>query len=114
ARRLAYATADRREDVVVGGVVNRLGRVQAQAVEVELVDPIPGVGDEKLAHGTGLGAVEVEGVAPLVGVAGVVVVGRELPMTRPVGAGEGVGDVEDQPEVKHVGAVRETGTIAGM
>src|SRR5438034_8202955 len=30
---------------------------------------LSGVGDEELAHGTGIGAVEVEGVAPLVGVA---------------------------------------------
>ena len=114
ARRFAYATADRREDVVVGGVVNRLGRVEAQAVEVELVDPVSGVGDEELAHGTRIGAVEVEGVAPLVGVAGAVVVGRELPMKRPVGTEVVVDDVENHPEAQRVGAVHETTKIVGL
>ena len=46
-----------------------LGGVEAQAVEVELVDPVAGVRDEELAHRPGVRAVEVERLAPLVLVA---------------------------------------------
>ena len=49
-------------DVVVDGV----GGVEAQAVEVELVDPVAGVGDEELAHRARARAVEVQRLAPFV------------------------------------------------
>src|SRR4051794_1613704 len=56
---------DRRDDVLRRVVVDGLGGVEPQAVDVELVHPVPGVGDEELADRARLRAVEVERLAPL-------------------------------------------------
>ena len=75
----AHPASDRRQDVVVGGVEHLLGGVEAEAVEVELLDPVAGVLDEELARRGGVVPVEVDGVAPLVLVAIGEVVGRKAP-----------------------------------
>ena len=49
--------------------MDRLRGVEAQPVEVELVDPVGGVGDEELAHRPGVRPVEIDRLAPLVLVA---------------------------------------------
>ena len=54
------------EDVLGGGVEDGLGGVDPEAVEVELGNPVDGVGDEELPHRARLGVVEVERLAPLV------------------------------------------------
>ena len=66
------APADLGEDVRRGSgvVVDVLRGVEPQAVEVELVDPVGGVGDEELADRPGVGAVEVDRLAPVGLVAG--------------------------------------------
>ena len=46
-------------------VEDLLRGVESEAVEVELVDPVAGVGDEELADGPGVRAVEIDRVAPL-------------------------------------------------
>ena len=73
-----HAPGDGRQDVLGRGVEDLLGGVEAQAVEVELLDPVAGVGQEELAHRAGVGAVEVDGLAPLVLVAVGEVVRGEL------------------------------------
>ena len=54
-----------REDVLRGIVVDLLRRVQAQAVEVKLVDPVRRVGCDEFAHRAAILAVEVDRVAPV-------------------------------------------------
>ena len=56
-------------DVIGGGVEQRLGRIEAQAVEVELGDPVGGVFCDVVANRPAALAVEVRRVAPLVLVA---------------------------------------------
>ena len=97
-RRLPRANADRRHDVLAGEIVNRLCRVQPQAVEMELVDPVGRVGDEELTHRSGVGAVEVDRIAPLVGVAIGEVGLRKLAQVIAVGAEVVVDDVEDDAD----------------
>src|SRR5215475_2403345 len=64
---------------VVGRIVEHLlGGIEPQAVQMELLDPVAGVGDEKLANGLGAGPVEVDGLAPLVFVTSGQVVVRKL------------------------------------
>jgi hypothetical protein len=51
---------------VRGGLVEDLLRgVETQSVQMELLDPVPRVADEELAHRAGPCAVEIDGVAPL-------------------------------------------------
>ena len=54
-RRLPRRPHDGGDHVLVRGVEDGLRRVKAQAVEVELVDPIGGVGDEELADAGAFG-----------------------------------------------------------
>src|SRR5271157_2040916 len=56
---------DRPEDVVGTVVEDVLRRIDTQAVDVELVDPVGGVGKDELAHRPGVLAVEVQRLAPL-------------------------------------------------
>ena len=45
-------------------VLDRVDRVEAQPVEMELLEPIFGVLDEKVAHGARVGSVKLDRVAP--------------------------------------------------
>src|SRR5215831_8567822 len=65
----AHLPGDGGEDVVGGGIIDVLGGIEAQAIEMELVDPIRGVGDEELTDRTGERAVEVDRLAPIRGIA---------------------------------------------
>ena len=56
-------------DVIRGGVEQRLGRVEAETVEAELGDPVGGVLGDVVADRRATLAVEVQRVAPLVLVA---------------------------------------------
>src|SRR5947209_12677264 len=93
-RRRAHLARERSDDVVAGIVVDALRRVEAQAVEVELLDPVARVRDEELAHGPRVLAVEVDGLAPLGLVSVCEVVFRELAQVVPVGAEVVVNNVE--------------------
>ena len=108
AARLARTrVADRRQDVRRRRVEDLLRRVEAQAVEVKLVDPVAGVGDEELAHRPGVGAVEVDRVAPLVLVAVGEVRRRERAQVVADRAEMVVDDVEDDADAERVRAVDE-------
>ena len=51
--------------------------IETKSVDVELIDPVTGIGDEELADRTAVGPVEVESLAPFILVArGEVVVFR--------------------------------------
>ena len=113
AARLAHAPRDRRHQMFGRGVVDLLGRVQAQAVEVEFVDPVGGVLDEQLARRAGVVAVEVQRRAPLVRVAIGEVVGREAREIVPVGADVVVDHVEDHAQAQPVRGVDEAAQIVG-
>ena len=58
-RRLARGATHCAYDVFLGLIMNRVGRVEAEAIEMKFLDPITSVGDEKFAHGPGVWAVEI-------------------------------------------------------
>ena len=62
-------------DMVLRLIVDCVQGIQPQAVEMKLVDPIAGVGNEELADRAALGAIEVQGMPPT-GLATRVGVGR--------------------------------------
>lgn len=66
ARRRPDTAHDRRKDMVGRAVEDLLRGVEPQAVEVEFIDPVAGVGEKKFAHRAGVPAVEIDGLAPLV------------------------------------------------
>src|SRR5690242_15106739 len=78
ARGGSYLAPDGGDDVIRRGVEEVLRRVQAQPVEVILLDPVAGIGEEELAHGLRSGAVEIERVTPLCPIAIREVAGREV------------------------------------
>ena len=95
------------------GVEDLLRRVEPQPVQVELVDPVAGVGDEELADRTGVGSVEVDGVAPFVLVAVGEVVVRERAQVVPDRAEVVVDDVEDHGDAAAVCHVDEPAEVVG-
>ena len=64
AGRLVRRRRDLANDVRRRFVEDLLRGVEAKAVEVEFVDPVAGVGDEKLPNRSGSFSVEVQCVAP--------------------------------------------------
>src|SRR5262249_40675825 len=46
--------ANRAQDVLRRIIVNILGRIEAEAVEMKFIDPVAGIGDEKLTHLAGV------------------------------------------------------------
>ena len=56
---------DRGEDVIGRVVDDGLHGVEAQTIEMEFIDPIAGIGDEKLPDRPGVGLVEVDRAAPV-------------------------------------------------
>ncbi len=65
ARRGPRFPRDAGENVFLGFIKNALGGVETEAVEMEFLDPVARVADEKLAHRPGVWAVEVQGRAPI-------------------------------------------------
>ena len=59
--------------------------IEPQAVDVEFVDPISGIGDEKLANGTAMLGVEIDPLTPIGVMPPRDVFGRELPEIIPPG-----------------------------
>src|SRR5215471_1093341 len=60
------ASADRGQNVFLGSIEDLLSGVQAQPIQVELFDPIGGVGQEKFAYGTGVWTIKVNGLPPVI------------------------------------------------
>ena len=94
-------------DVRTARVVHRLRRVEPQAVEMELADPVLGVPHHELAHRRGMRPVEIDRVAPLVVVAVGEVVGAELAQVAAVRTEVVVDHVEDDAEPHAVRGVDE-------
>jgi hypothetical protein len=67
--RVSHTAGYGRENMVCGGIVDVLGGIQAQAVEVKFLDPVAGIGNEKLAHRTGTLVFIVNSLAPVCSVA---------------------------------------------
>src|SRR5215216_1310923 len=67
--RSPHAVGNGQKNMVCGSVINVLGGIQAQAVEVKFPDPVAGIGKEKLAHRTGMLVCIVNGLSPVRGVA---------------------------------------------
>src|SRR5690349_9949418 len=67
-RRAARGFGDLRDDVPLRSVDDALGRVEAKAIESKLIDPVARVLGEELAHRAVPFTVEVERLAPLVGI----------------------------------------------
>jgi hypothetical protein len=84
----ANALIDLREDVAGRRIEDLLCRIEAQAVQMKLLDPVGGVVQEKLAHRTCAWSVEIDGVAPFVFVA-----------VREIGVGELAQVVAVRPEM---------------
>jgi hypothetical protein len=112
-RRRAHLADDGREDVVGAGIEDALRRVEAQAVEVELLDPVAGVGEKERAHGPAVRAVEVERLAPLRLVAVGEVVVRVLGEVVAVRAEVVVHDVEDHGQAIGVRVIHEPPRVVG-
>ena len=89
-------------------------RIQAQPVEVKLVDPVPRVGGKKVAYRPGSRPVEVEGIAPLTPIAGGDVLLGELTQKIPGRSEVVVDDIQDHPDAQLVGPVHETAEIVGL
>src|SRR5437773_625322 len=85
-RRASGAAADLRDDVPPRSVVNTLRRIEPQAIELKLVNPVRGVAGEVLADWLRARAVEIQGIAPLVPVAARVVRLRVAPKHTSVGS----------------------------
>ena len=113
ARRRADAPADLRQEVRRGVVVDGVGGVEPQPVELVLVDPVAGVGQEELADPTAARAVEIDRLAP-VGLVSIGEVGvRELRQVVSVRPHVVVDDVEHHAETKAVRAIDEGAQIVG-
>src|ERR1700694_3380188 len=64
-RGFARGASDGADDVFVGLIKDALRRIEAKSIEMEFVDPVATVGDEKFANRTGFWSVEINRVAPV-------------------------------------------------
>src|SRR5215471_18224785 len=80
---------------------------------MKFLDPVAGVGDEKLANEVGAGSVEVDGLAPLVFVTSGEVVVRELFEIVAVGTEVVVNDVENHAETGAMRPIDESAEVVG-
>jgi hypothetical protein len=111
ARDISNALADLGDDVSLAVIVDVLRRVEPQPVEMKLIDPVAGVGDEELAHRPAVLAVEVERGPPVGRVALADVVRRELREIIPIGTEMVINDIEDDADAKLVRAVHESAEV---
>src|SRR3569623_3492214 len=84
--RAAYLARDGGDDVLGRAVVDILGGVEAQPVEMELVYPLGGIGKHPYPHRCAVRAVEVDGGTPVGGVALAEEIGRITRQVIAVGA----------------------------
>src|SRR3569833_1242635 len=96
-----------------GGVVDVLRGVEAQAVEVKFLYPVAGVGEEEYADRPVIGAVEIDRIATLGGIAIAEIVRRKLPEIIPVGADVVVQHIEYHAHTQPKGPAKSaTGMIS--
>src|SRR4051794_19857564 len=101
------SATDRADDVFFGGIVNALGRIEAEPVEMEFLDPVTAVRDEELADGSGIVSVEVDRVAPFVRAFAVDVIVRKNAEIVAVRAEVVVDDIENYGEAEGMRSVDE-------
>ena len=114
ARLLAHAARDGSEDVLFGVVEDALRGVDAEAVEVELADPVRGVRDEELAEHGRDGVVEVQRLEPLRTVPLGEVAFGELAGVVAFGAEVVINHVEDDGYPAAVRLVDEAAQVVGL
>ena len=69
AGRPPYLLGDRRQNMHGRLVIDILRGIEAQSIEMKLIDPITSIGEKELAHGSRMLAVEIDGRAPIGGIA---------------------------------------------
>ena len=112
-RRAPRARADLRDDGRRRAIEDLLRRVEAEAIEVKLRDPVLRVREKEFPHRTRVGAVEVDRVAPLVLVAIGEVGGRERAQVIAHRPEMVVDDVEDHGDAARVRRVDEAPEVVG-
>ena len=100
--------------MIVRSIENCLRRVEPQPVEMVLVDPVAGIGDEELAHWARIGTVEIDRLAPVVVVAVSEISRGEQVEIVSVRAEMVVDDVEDDGDPEGMGTVDEAAEIVGL
>src|SRR5262245_34793740 len=88
-------------------VEDLLSRIEAQAIEVKLFNPVAGIRHEKFAHGPAVVAFEVDRLAPFVLVAVCEVRGGELLKIIPIGPEMVVDDVEKNSQAQMMRAINK-------
>src|SRR5204863_9277242 len=78
------------------------------------VDPIAGISEEKFAHRTGIGAVEIDRLTPIVGIAIGEVSRRERGEVIPVRPEMVVDDIEDDGDAERVRGIDKPAEIVGL
>ena len=90
--------AHRADDVFIRRIDNALRGIETKAVEMEFLNPVAAIGNEKLAHGIGVRSVEIERIAPVVLMAvGKVVIGKNAQVIA-FGPEVIVDDIENDPQ----------------
>ena len=101
------------QDMFGGIVQDRLRGVGAQAVEMELVDPVTSIGDEKISHRSRIGVVEVDRLAPFIAMS-VAGVGRRKLFEKIAGQSEMVvNHVQQHPDADRVRLIDESPQVVG-
>ncbi len=93
-------------------VIERLGRIEPEPVEVKVLDPIRDIGGEIVPRALRAGLVEVEARSPLVAVVVVEIVAAEL-FEAIADAHMVVDHVEDHPEPQPMGRIDEGAHVVG-
>ena len=101
------ALRELREDVRLAVVEDRLRRVEPQAVEMKLADPVTRVAEDEIARALRVFAVEVQRLAPVGLVARAEIVRAEAFQVIAVGPEMVVDDVEDDGEAERMRVVDE-------
>jgi hypothetical protein len=101
------------EEVSRALVDQRVRGVEAQAVDVVLVDPVQSIFEEEVAHHVAVRAVEVHGVAPWCLMAARKVVRAEAAEVVAVGAEVVVDDVENHAEPHLMRGIHQAAEVVG-
>ncbi len=107
----AHRVDDLAEDVGRGAIEDALCGVEAEPVEMVLLDPVPRVVEEEVAHRLAVGPVEIDRVAPLGREIAPEVVLRELPQVVAARTQVIVHDVEHHAESEAMGLVHEVAEL---
>ena len=109
----AGTAGDLGENVILRCIDDGLRGVEAKAVEVEFGDPVDGIGNEELADGGAVVAVEVNCFAPIGGVLAIEESIVELIEIISIGADVVVDEIENDADAGLVGAIDKLAEIIG-